>query len=199
MALRRGRAAADHVPRARGWTTRRGPRRPLTCHGSPTMAAAVRAAASAQSDARPTRCSGGRRGCRRPSRIAGTMNGSTEHWRRPTPRWHWHPRRERHHAEHGYRHSPRRHSFAVAGQRGPDGPRRAFCRGLADEQRQHLPTDQAAQSRAAQLSDRALCGRFRGVGGRDAGARGSPAGGSGDGNRTDGLAPVGGENEGLPH
>src|SRR5438132_12559581 len=38
-----------------------------------------------------------------------------------------------------------------------------------------------------------------GVGGRDPGARRGPAGGGRDGTRPDGLAPVGGENEGLPH
>ena len=59
--------------------------------------------------------------------------------------------------------------------------------------------EQAPPRRARQLPDRPLRGRLRGVGGRDPGARRSAAGGSGGGARPDGPAPVGGEDEGLPH
>src|SRR3954451_10776288 len=82
---------------------------------------------------------------------------------------------------------PRWHPVAVAGQHCPVGPRRVLRAGLAEQQRQHLPTDQAAPGRAPELSDRPLRGRLRGAGGRDPSARRGPAGGRGDGTRPIGL------------
>jgi len=89
--------------------------------------------------------------------------------------------------------------LAAAGQYRLVRARRVFRRGLADGQCHHLPADQAPPGRVADLPDRPLCGRFRGSGRRNRSAREGPAGNGGSGAGPDGLAPVGGQDEGLPH
>jgi len=90
-------------------------------------------------------------------------------------------------------------ALAAAGQHRLVRARRVLRRSLADGQCHHLPADQAPPGRAADLPDRPLCRRFRGAGRRNRSAREGPAGNGGSGTGPDGLAPVGGQDEGLPH
>jgi len=79
------------------------------------------------------------------------------------------------------------------------GSRRSLRRGVGDQQRHLHRSPKATSPRSAQLSPCALRGRLRGDDLGQPGSRRGHEGGGGGGAGTDGVAPVGGEDDGLPH
>ena len=98
-----------------------------------------------------------------------------------------------------HRHPARRDPLTAAGQHRPVRARRALRRasGKRSARTGHAPS--IAAPAAPVMTARPLRGRLRGHGRRHPRRRRSAAGRGGSGARPDGLAPVGGEDEGLPH
>ena len=97
-----------------------------------------------------------------------------------------------------HRHSAGRDPLTAAGQHRPVRAGRALRREVGGA-RPGLDTRQASPRRCAGHAARPLRGRLRGDGRRHPRRRRSAVGRGRQGARSDGPAPVGGEDEGLPH